>query len=142
MIIKLKVLGQPKAQPRHRHFQRGSFKGTYDPGKEAKQSFLSVVLEQAPAEPLNEPLCVDIDFYFARPKGHYGTGKNKGKLKSSAPTRHTTKPDTDNLRKFTCDALNKVFWRDDSVICEGCSKKLYDSMPRTEIIIRTFGKDV
>lgn len=137
MEIKISVLGEPKAQPRHRHFQRGNFKGTYDPGKNPKQSFLYLVLEYAPDKPFDEPLCVDIDFYFSRPKSHYGTGRNFYKLKPSAPTNHTTKPDIDNLRKFIMDAMNKVFWRDDSIICDGRIRKLYNDMPRIEILIST-----
>jgi Holliday junction resolvase RusA-like endonuclease len=136
-MLKLVVMGQPKPQPRHRHFKRGNFHGTYDPASDAKQSFLSVILSYAPEKPLDEPLCVDIDFYFARPKNHFGTGKNKDKLKLTAPNYHTTRPDIDNLRKFIMDAMNKVFWRDDSIICEGHTRKKYDIMPRTEIIVKT-----
>jgi len=135
--MKLKILGVPKPQPRHRHFQRGKFKGTYDPAKGDKQSFLYLVLEQAPSAPLDEPLRVDIDFFFPRPKGHYGTGKNSGVLKATAPTNHISRPDIDNLRKFVMDAMNKVFWRDDSIICEGHTRKIYSDMPRTEIEIST-----
>lgn len=142
MKIRISVLGNPKPQPRHRHFQREKIKGTYDPGKNDKQSFLYLVLEHAPEKPFDEPLRVDIDFYFARPKNHYGTGKNTNKLKLSAPVWHTTKPDIDNLRKFVMDAMNKVFWRDDSIICEGHTKKLYDDMPRVEITIQTIKKEV
>lgn len=137
MEIKISVLGEPKPQPRHRHFRRGDFSGTYDPAKEAKNSFLQLVLEHAPEKPLDEPLRVDIDFYFSRPKSHYGTGKNKNKLKLSAPHHHTTRPDIDNLKKFVLDSMNKVFWRDDSIICEGHSRKIYSDMPRTEIEVRT-----
>ena len=141
MKIKISVLGNPKPQPRHRHFQRGKFKGTYDPAKKDKQSFLFLVLEHAPQKPFDEPLRVDIDLYFARPKAHYGTGKNKGILKPSAPIRHIVKPDVDNCAKFVFDSMNKVFWRDDSIICEGHIRKLYDDMPRVEITIQTINRE-
>ena len=135
MEIEISVLGEPKPQPRHRHYKRGKFTGTYDPAKEGKETFLFLVLEHAPAKPLDEPLRVDINFYFPRPKAHYGTGRNAGKLKPSAPARHIVKPDIDNLQKWVYDSMNKVFWRDDSIICECRVRKLYDDMPRTEIII-------
>lgn len=137
MKIKISILGKPTPQPRHRHFQRGGFKGTYDPAQKAKQSFLYLVLEHAPKTPLDEPLRVDLCFYFPRPKSHFGTGRNAGKMKKSAPINHTARPDIDNLRKFVMDAMAKVFWRDDSVICEGYTRKIYSDMPRTEIIIST-----
>jgi len=133
--IHLIILGQPKAQPRHRHFTRGSLHGTYDPAKQAKHSFLSLAFENAPNKPLDIPLRVDINFYFQRPKNHYGTGKNANVLKTTAPYFHTSKPDADNLRKFCLDALNKVFWRDDSIICQGYSQKIYSENPRTKIFI-------
>lgn len=137
MEIKITVLGEPKPQPRHRHYRRGTFIGIYDPAAEDKKSFLQLVLEQAPEKPFNEPLCVDITFYFSRPKSHYGTGKNKNKLKLSAPKYHIVTPDRDNLEKFVADSMNKVFWRDDSIICDGCIRKLYSNMPRIEIEIKT-----
>ena len=135
-MINIRILGNPKPQPRHRHFRRGSFSGTYDPAKNDKASFLQIVLEHAPEKPFTCGLCVDLDFYFSRPKNHYGTGKNKNKLKSSAPVNHTTRPDIDNLRKFVMDAMNKVFWRDDSIICEGHTRKMFSGTPRTEIAVK------
>lgn len=142
MEIKFMVIGNPKPQPRHRHFQRGKFKGTYDPAKDDKQSFLYLILEHVPEKPLDEPLRVDITFYFPRPMSHYGTGKNADRLKASAPKWHTKTPDIDNLRKFVMDAMNKTFWRDDSIICEGFTRKIYSDMPRTEIVIQTINKEV
>ena len=109
MEIKLSVLGTPRSQPRHRSFQKGRFRGTYDPAKRHKQSFLYSVLDQAPDKLFNEPIMVNLIFYFPRPKSHYGTGKDKNKLKLSAPIYHISTPDIDNLQKFVFDALNKVF---------------------------------
>ena len=138
--ICLVVLGKPKQQPRHRHYTRGKFTGTYDPAQKDKFNFLLTVQNNAPKKPFDEPLRVDIDCYFSRPKCHYGTGKNRGIIKKSSPRFHTVKPDIDNLRKFVMDALNKVFWRDDSIICEGTTRKFYSEKPRTEIKIYRNGE--
>lgn len=135
MRITFTVLGQPKAQARHKHFKKGSFSGTYDPSKGVKKDFLTLAHENAPNTPFDCPLRVDIKFYFQRPKNHYGSGRNTQKLKTTAPHFHTTRPDIDNCRKFIMDSLNKVFWRDDSIICAGSTQKLYSNKPRTEIII-------
>jgi Holliday junction resolvase RusA-like endonuclease len=135
--IKRVVLGEPSAQQRHRSFQmKGTdFISNYDPSAKKKGSFRSVLDAEAPEVPLEGPLMLELDFYMGRPKCHYGSGKNSNSIKSSAPEWHTGRPDLDNLTKFVQDALNKVYWRDDSIICQVTARKLYSEKPRTEITI-------
>lgn len=135
--IKFTILGDPKAQKRHRSFQRGSYIGTYDPGQKEKKDFVLAVQENAPEQPIDEPISLTILFYLTRPKGHYGTGKNAGQLKASAPLWASKRPDLDNLTKFVLDALNGVFWRDDAVVCSLSVWKRYDSKPRTAVVVET-----
>jgi Holliday junction resolvase RusA-like endonuclease len=72
------------------------------------------------------PLRCDLTFYLPRPKGHYGSGKNSGTLKVSAPTRPTGKPDRDNLDKAVCDAITAAgLWADDSQVTDGRIRKRY-----------------
>jgi len=132
------ILGSPKAQGRPRARNAGKFVQIYDDpnSAKAKRNLMAVVQEQAPEKLLDCPLRVDLYFYMPRPKGHYGTGKNAGKLKDSSPINHTKKPDIDNLRKLVMDALTNVFWRDDSLVCEGTTRKVYSNKPRTEIGIK------
>lgn len=71
---------------------------------------------------------VDVTAIFARPKGHYGTGRNAGKLKPSAPKWPTTRTsfDRDNLDKLVLDALCDVqAIQDDSFVVEGIVRKIY-----------------
>lgn len=131
------VLGEPRAQKRHRHVTMGKFTRQYDPSAADKGDFLSMVQNNAPETPFNVPLRLDIGFYFSRPKSHYKTGKNSHLLKDVIPLWHTSKPDTDNCFKFVTDALNKVFWRDDSLICHVNVIKQYSDNPRIEITINT-----
>jgi Holliday junction resolvase RusA-like endonuclease len=137
MEIKLTILGEPKAQARHRHFTRGKFSGTYDPSKDKKTTFASIIQESAPKEPIIEPIVLELYFYMARPKNHYGTGKKASFLKDSAPEFHSGRPDIDNLIKFCQDAMNKIFWHDDGQICGVIASKKYSERPRTEILIKT-----
>jgi Holliday junction resolvase RusA-like endonuclease len=137
MIITRTVLGEPKAQPRHRHFTRGSFVQTYDPAAKAKETFASILQREAPETPVSDPISLTLVFYMARPKGHYKTGKNSDMLKDSAPEHHTGRPDLDNLTKFVQDALNKIYYRDDALICALKAIKVYSERPRTEITINT-----
>lgn len=134
-MIEIIILGDPKAQKRHRTFQRGKFAGRYDPSANEKADFLTAIQNNAPEKPLAGPIFLMLIFYMQRPKGHYGTGKNVGELKVSAPLRHTKKPDIDNLAKFVLDAMKGIFWRDDSVISKLNVTKIYDDKPRTLIQI-------
>ncbi len=131
------VLGEPKAQPRHRHFQRGSFVTAYDPAAKAKTSFAGILQAEAPKEPISVPMILELTFYMARPKNHYGSGKKAECLKDSAPEHHSGRPDLDNLTTFVQDALNKIYYRDDALICQLIASKKYSERPRTEIVITT-----
>lgn len=132
------VLGEPKAQGRHRARNAGKFIQMYDDlkSRNAKRSLLSIIQDRAPRIPLDCPLQLDLEFHMPRPKNHYRTGKNAGLLREDAPDWHTSKPDKDNLRKLVMDAMNRVFWRDDSLICAGTTIKVYSERPRTVIKLR------
>jgi len=60
-----------------------------------------------------------------RPNGHYGTGRNAGTLKASAPLEHTQRPDLCKIIRAVEDSLTGVIWRDDSQIneYESCMKE-------------------
>ena len=138
--IEFEVPGSPKALKRHRSFQKGEFRGTYDPSKGDKADFLSKAMENKPIVPFDEALFVKLTFYFHRPKSHFRTGKNAHILKDNAPINHTGTPDADNLGKFVCDSLNGVFWRDDSIISELSVSKVYDPVPRIQIQVLRLNK--
>jgi Holliday junction resolvase RusA-like endonuclease len=133
-MIEIRVPGNPQALKRHRTFRRGKFTGTYDPSSAAKQDFLAKVMEHCPDEPLAGPLRVELDFVFLRPKSHYRTGKYADQLKDNAPEMHTSRPDCDNLAKFVLDALNGMYWTDDSVISFMTVKKRYGN-PCTTVYV-------
>ena len=48
------------------------------------------------------------EFVYPRPLSHYGTGKNAGKLKASAPEHHTKTPDLDKLTRAIGDSLGEA----------------------------------
>lgn len=74
---------------------------------------------------VDKPLAVTIAFRFARPDGHFGTGKNADKLKPSAPARPTVKPDVDKLARATLDSLTGLVFDDDSRIVQLTVSKSY-----------------
>jgi crossover junction endodeoxyribonuclease RusA len=64
---------------------------------------------------LDGPVSLDVAFYFDRAKHHFGTGRNAGLLKPSAPAWPTSPPDLSKLIRSTEDALTDAgVWRDDS----------------------------
>ena len=82
------------------------------------------------------PVTIRLEFYFARPKAHYGTGKNAGKLKPNAPTWVSTTPDADKLVRAICDGITDAgLWQDDSLVVEIHAVKMYAEQPGVLITV-------
>jgi Holliday junction resolvase RusA-like endonuclease len=122
------------AKARPRFARRGKFVVTYNSQETEEGRWLWEAKGQV-GQCFEGPLHVICRFYMPRPKGHYGTGKNAGKLKSTAPLSHIKKPDVDNCLKFVLDCLNGIAWEDDCQIISLFGSKYYSDNPRTLIII-------
>lgn len=83
-----------------------------------------------------EPLIVTLDFYVRRPKGHYGTGRNAGRLKESAPVHPTVIPDLDKLARGVFDSLTGVVWADDKSVVALDAGKAYADERRPGVLVR------
>jgi len=138
--IDFKIQGNPIALKRHRSFQKGEFRGTYDPSSDDKANFLTKAISYKPEIPFDEPLYVKFTFCFSRPKNHYKTGKNAHILKDNAPKWRTSTPDVDNLEKFVGDALNGIFWKDDSKIVDMSGSKPYGEQPYIQVQVARLNK--
>ncbi len=69
--------------------------------------------------PLSGPVAVSMVFTFARPAGHFGSGRNAGQLRATAPLRPHGRPDLSKLARSTEDALTDArAYEDDSRIVE------------------------
>ena len=134
-MISFTVYGNPKALQRHRTFIKNGRRINVDPSKADKADFLAQALNHQPEQPITGPIKLTVTFCMPRPKSHYGTGRNADKLKPSAPIQHTKKPDLDNMIKLVKDALNGVFYKDDSQICGIVASKKYSTTPQTIIYI-------
>ncbi|WP_433856737.1 RusA family crossover junction endodeoxyribonuclease [Streptomyces kronopolitis] len=67
--------------------------------------------------PLDEALEASMVFSFNRPKSHYGTGRNAGILKPSAPARPAVMPDLSKLARSTEDAITTAGgYKDDALL--------------------------
>lgn len=134
-VIAVIIEGTPIAKKRPRFARRGKFVTTYNCQESEEGKFLMLARQQIP-EMIYGPVSVSIAFFMKRPKSHYGTGKNSNNIKQSAPLKHISKPDIDNLQKMVYDCLNRVAWVDDSCVFEAYCRKEYSDRPRTEITIK------
>jgi len=136
MPIKIIIHGKPIAKNRPRFARRGKFTVTYSDQETEEGLFILDVRQQLKGqEIILGPITLVAIFHFERPKSHFGTGRNIGKLKDSAPAIHIKKPDTDNLLKFVKDCLNGIAWKDDSQVFDVRGIKRYSDEPKTEIFI-------
>ena len=107
----------------------------YDPSAKDKATIRRLVEAEAPDEPFEGPLRVDLLFYFPYLKGHYRTGRYAGQLKPDTPIWKDTGKDIDNCDKIYLDVMTGTFFKNDSQVCFGMRLKRYSERPRTEIYI-------
>ena len=64
------------------------------------------------------PVAVTLDVYLPRPASHYGTGRNTGRLRPSAPLWPTSRRlgDADKHARSALDALTGIVYTDDSLV--------------------------
>jgi len=123
----MRVVGEPKGQPRPRAFARrmGSryVARVYDSDvADQWKAAVDAVLEKDKPMSLQDnlklgPVRLSLRFLFQRPKSH---NRRDGSLKPSALRNHTQKPDGDNCAKLIMDRMtrNGHFWHDDSQVIE------------------------
>ena len=122
MRIDIRVLGEPKGQPRPRAFRRGNRAAVYDPGTaEGWKSLIAVALRDCtPQIPHDGPVCVTARFLMPRPK------RLMRKRDPDTELLHTSKPDTDNLIKAVLDVCTQLsVWNDDSQVVDVFVQKRY-----------------
>lgn len=84
------------------------------------------------------PVRLTVTFQHARPAAHYGTGRNAGALKPSAPKYKATAPDLSKLIRATEDALTDVgIWADDAIVASIDARDVYHGHSGAEITIET-----
>ena len=134
-MIEMCIPGEPISKARPKFARRGKFTQTYSTQETEEGKFIAQALQQLGGKSLDGPLRFAMVCVKSRPKNHYGTGRNLGKVKVSSPVHPTTTPDTDNYVKFVLDCLNGVAYKDDAQIVEISAVKKFGKNPRTEIII-------
>jgi len=81
-------------------------------------------------------LSVTLRFYVLRPSGQFGSGRNSGLVKDSAPAHPAKRPDVDKYVRHVLDALKGVVYADDGQVVEVSAVKLFGDPARTEVEIQ------
>lgn len=83
--------------------------------------------EAVTGPPSEHPIRLRLVFYIARPKSHYGTGRNATRLRDDAPAYPTSRSvaDIDKLERTALDGLTGIVYRDDSQVIDLSARKLY-----------------
>lgn len=124
-VMRFVIYGDPvpKERPRFNPYSRSVYTPTRTDKTEnyIKRTICQVLgrFFDYPLYSLDNPLCVDVDFIFKRPKYLMKKRFPDGLMWYS----HV--PDKDNLEKLVFDSLNKILWQDDRIIVDGRSRKLY-----------------
>lgn len=89
-----------------------------NPKTKAWQGVIAHAAHEAGVRLIEGPVYVRAEFRFARPKGHFGTGRNAGVLKESADSAPVTRSvgDVDKLLRAVLDGLTGVAFADDSQV--------------------------
>lgn len=76
--------------------------------------------------PISGPVGVLLTFTVPRPAGHYGTGRNAGAVKASAPDWPDVKPDGPKYQRAVEDSLTDAgVWGDDAQVVAWHGFKVY-----------------
>jgi Holliday junction resolvase RusA-like endonuclease len=133
------VYGKPQPAGSKRAFRtkRGGVAVTDDnpKAKPWQTAVAETALEQWDGSLLEGPLALRVIFYVARPKGHYGSGRNSAHVRPSAPPHPITRPDTSKLVRAVEDALTGALWRDDAQVVTQTALKRYGTPERAEVWI-------
>lgn len=145
LVAKIEVVGQPVGRPRPRarafvpakgfkHTARVYPVATIGKGPKKRphpivkweELIVAEVKNHTRCRGLSSALVIERAFRFRRPGDHWGTGKNTGKLRKSAPPHHIVKPDIDNLDKPALDCLKAAgVIKDDCIVVGGEPHKRY-----------------
>ena len=144
--IFIPVIGIPAPQGSKRHVGRGIMIENSKRVKPWRQDVKEAAIVHYHGPVLDGAVEIEIIFLFARPKSHYGTGRNVTKLKESAPEYMTSKSrgDIEKLERSTYDALSETTGgtviKDDSLVVRNKNEKRYcseDEHPGAYITVRS-----
>lgn len=130
MGLNIEIPGEavPQGRPRFNRYTGRA----YDPekSKQYKAKVQTEAKKVAPVKPVECPVCLFIKIYRSIPKSF---SKKKRQAIADGRLLPTTKPDVSNIVKGIEDALNGVWYADDSQIVSLYAIKHYSDEPRVFI---------
>jgi Holliday junction resolvase RusA-like endonuclease len=136
ITLSFEIPGLPKGKGRPKFTTRGGFakavtpKDTVEFENLVRMAFVEQVKDH---EIIAGPVDMEILAFFPVPKS---ASKRKREAMLNGDILYTKKPDTDNLAKSICDALNNIAYRDDSQIYSLQVMKVYAETPKTAVFLR------
>lgn len=103
--IQFFVPGIPRPQGSKRHVGKGVMVESSKELAPWRQAIAYAALKETGELRFSGACYLQACFWMPRPQAHFGTGKNAGRLKKSAPIYCSTRPDLDKLLRALCDAL-------------------------------------
>ena len=121
VVFEIRVHGTPAAQGSKVLTKYGAMRETSKklaPWRDAVRSETQSVVPED-AHLFKGPVEIHVTFFFARPKGHFGTGRKEGTIRESAPSYPVTSIDIDKACRSSLDALVQggAFF-DDKQVCD------------------------
>jgi Holliday junction resolvase RusA-like endonuclease len=136
MQIMFTVYGEPVAKGRPRFAKRGNYVQTYTPVKTKSyedEVRLLATKAKGSGSTLEGSVSVFIYISFSVPQSYT---KRKREACLSGETKHTKKPDLDNVAKAIIDGMNGIIFKDDSQIINLHVTKVYAEVGKVEVLIR------
>jgi Holliday junction resolvase RusA-like endonuclease len=134
--IAFEIPSTPRAKGRPRFTTRNGFARAYTPTETVRAEHDVAVLAAAHAPETPHDGAVVIDLTFVLPIPASWPRKRQAAALAGA-VQPTSKPDRDNLEKLILDALTRSgqWWRDDSQIVDGRTRKVYGLVPCTRVVV-------
>lgn len=139
VLLDVWIPGRPRPQGSMKTFMAGGHAHARhsDPTLSHRAHVISTLAENWGREPLTGAVAVDVVFTFARPKSHYGTGRNADVVKESAPDKHIQAPDSDKLARLVLDGLEMAgVVRNDAQVAPLTVDKLWGRDDSTHVLLR------
>jgi len=128
-LIAFEVRGTPRPQGSYTWRPTASGKGQVIPPRASllwrERVAAAAELAMGDHPLLDGPVRAELVFSMPRSRGHFGTGRNAGKLKPSAPALPSRTPDIDKLSRSVLDALTSTVLVDDARVVELVACKVY-----------------
>lgn len=126
-MIRLWVMGTPAPQGSKRHVGHGRMVESSKAVGPWREAIVAEAKRQGAAGAMiGDAAAVTVTFLLRRPASHYGTGRNAGVLKATAPKYPTGRPDLDKTARAVLDALTQSgLIADDAIVVDLHARKRY-----------------